>query len=63
MAAEGALLQRAVLAAGEPLYPAGGFFCFCSLLGELLAERQWLKPELSLLWALPTREVAGTVPG
>lgn len=47
MAAEGALLQRAVLAAGEPLCPAGGFFCFCSLLGELLAERQRLEPEPS----------------
>lgn len=47
MAAEGALLQRAVLAAGEPLCPAGGFFCFCSLLGELLAERQRLEPKPS----------------
>lgn len=28
MAAEGALLQRAVLAAREPLYPAGGVLLF-----------------------------------
>lgn len=47
MAAEGALLQRAVLAVGEPLYPARGFFCFFSLFGELLAERQWLEPKPS----------------